>query len=537
MSVKSLNEQISEILIKNNLVKEEALKACKLESELMGEDITKTLVKNGFLTQSQIIDYIIDVDEESLINEQVVIPTIKPDILIDNKVMLNAVTSDRVYYSTSKTNSIEEIEYLLKTNYFPKHQMKNIPCNIEKLRDYLEKIQSIYYDESSVIDRIIRKAIKEGASDIHIVPNYDTYTILYRYLGVRHPDQMGLKEEYNQLSARIKDLSKMDMAEKRKPQDGSFQMEYNGKLVDLRVATVPTPDGEQIIIRILDPDKAQLNLENLGITELNEWRKGAGRSDGLCLICGPTGSGKTTTLNSTIREQDRFGKAIYTIEDPVEYRIPYVGQVNINSNVGLDFARAVRAFMRADPDIIVIGEVRDEETARNAIKAAETGHLVFATLHTGSILGSVNRLRDLGIDPHELKYVLRSIMVQRLIRVTCKICNGSGVNKATDSECKNCKGHGYSGRTVVSEIKYFSDLKDVSKVLKHHNKENFNNSENEYEDEISWNTMLDDAYNKFLKGQTSPGELIRVFATEAENKLIQDGYDLSLINDKGFFNE
>lgn len=525
-NVSSLNQEIEKILLEKKIVPEEAIKTAKMESEITGEEITRILVRNSFVTQAQIIDLIIEIDEETLTNEEVIVPTIPPEIFSENKIMLNGITSSVVYYSTSSSSNVDEIEYLLQTNYFPKHKIVNIPCNIEKLHEYLEKIQGIYFDESSIIERIVRKAIKEQVSDIHIVPNYDTYTILFRYLGVRHPDDMGDKEEYNQLCARIKDLSKMDMSERRKPQDGAFQMDYNGKLVDLRVATVPTPDGEQIVIRILDPDKAQLNLEKLGITALDEWRKGASRSDGLCLICGPTGSGKTTTLNSTIREQDRFGKAIFTIEDPVEYRIPYVGQVNINTNVGLDFARAVKSFMRADPDIIVIGEVRDEETARNAIKAAETGHLVFATLHTGSILGSLNRLRDLGIEAHELKYVLRSVMAQRLMRVKCKVCKGSGKNQKDHSQdCPICQGHGYDKRTVVSEIKYFSDMEEVATIISTKDKEAV----------ISWETMIQNAYSKFKKGETGAGEFIRIFASEAEKMLISDGYDLSKINDRGFF--
>jgi general secretion pathway protein E len=308
----------------------------------------------------------------------------------------------------------------------------------------------------------------------------------------------------------------MDMAEKRRPQDGGFQLDFNGRLVDLRVATVPTPDGEIVVIRILDPEKAQVNLDKLGITRVDEWRRGMTRSDGLCLICGPTGSGKTTSLNATVKELDRFGKAIFTAEDPVEYRIPYVAQVNINNSVDLDFARAIKAFMRSDPDIIIIGEVRDEETARNAIKAAETGHLVFATLHTGSIPGAVNRLRDLGVDAHELKYVLRSVMAQRLMRTICNACNGDG--------CKECFNKGYGGRTIVSEVKYFTTEKEVNAII---------NSNPDEDIDVTWSTMIEDGFLKYKTKETSPGEFVRVFGTEAENMLVADGINLEDIDDKG----
>lgn len=527
-NVSTLNEKLSEILLSRDIVPEEAIRTAKMESDITGDDITKILVRNGFVTQDKVLDIIIDLDSETLTNEEVIVPNIKPEVLINNKTMINAVTDKIVFFSTVNNNQADEIAYMLQQNYFPKHEIRQIPCNIAKYNEYAEKIKSIYEDDGNLVDRIIRKAIKNDISDIHIVPQYDTYTVLFRFLGVRYPDDMGTKEEYNQLGARIKDLSKMDMSERRKPQDGGFQLDYNGRYVDLRVATVPTPDGEIIVIRILDPEKAQLSLTSLGISAVEEWRKGASRSDGLCLICGPTGSGKTTTLNSTLREQDRFGKAIFTIEDPVEYRIPYIGQVNINTNVGLDFARAIKAFMRSDPDVIVVGEVRDDETARNAIKAAETGHLVFATLHTGSIPGAVSRLRDLGVEAHELKYVLRAVMAQRLMRIICTTCHGTGkTDDAEGKECQTCQGKSYSGRTVVSEVKYFSEMKDVLDII----------TSNEKDADITWKTMIEDGYDKFNKNITSPGEFIRLFGTEAERILSNQGYDVDSINDKGFFEE
>lgn len=527
-NVSTLNEKLSEILLARDIVPEEAIRTAKMESDITGDDITKILVRNGFVTQDKVLDIIIDLDSETLTNEEVIVPNIKPEVLINNKTMINAVTDKIVFFSTVNNNQADEIAYMLQQNYFPKHEIRQIPCNIAKYNEYAEKIKSIYEDDGNLVDRIIRKAIKNDISDIHIVPQYDTYTVLFRFLGVRYPDDMGTKEEYNQLGARIKDLSKMDMSERRKPQDGGFQLDYNGRYVDLRVATIPTPDGEIIVIRILDPEKAQLSLTSLGISAVEEWRKGASRSDGLCLICGPTGSGKTTTLNSTLREQDRFGKAIFTIEDPVEYRIPYIGQVNINTNVGLDFARAIKAFMRSDPDVIVVGEVRDDETARNAIKAAETGHLVFATLHTGSIPGAVSRLRDLGVEAHELKYVLRAVMAQRLMRITCTTCHGTGqAEDGEGKECQTCQGKSYSGRTVVSEVKYFSEMKDVLDII----------TSNEKDADITWKTMIEDGYDKFNKNITSPGEFIRLFGTEAERILSNQGYDVDSINDKGFFEE
>lgn len=511
---KSTDIQLYNYLIEQKTVPMEALNAALMETSINNEPLSNIIVRNGFISQKQIIDVMITIEPDYLVDEQVIIPTIEPETLRKLKTMIHAVTAQKVYLATLKTP--DEVRSNLQ-KFFPEHTIEFIPCSTEKLDSYLEKANAIYHDEGSIVEKIIRKAIQNGVSDIHIMPHYDTYSILFRYLGMRYVEAVSDKEEYLSLVARIKDLSRIDMTEKRIPQDGGFAIDYNGRMVDLRVATIPGSEGEIVVIRILDPEKAQFSLEKLGISEIREWRKGASRADGLCLICGPTGSGKTTTLNSTLRELDRFGKAIYTIEDPVEYRIPYIGQVTINSAVGLDFARAVKAFMRADPDVIVIGEIRDLETARNAIKAAETGHLVFATLHTASIPGAVNRLRDLGIEPHELKYVLRSVMAQRLMRTICIACNGDG--------CPVCFDKGYSGRTVVSEIKYFSSMKEVVNII----------STKEKDVNINWRTIQDDAFQKVKDGLSSPGEFIRTFGAEAEDMLVNAGFDLSRINEKGIY--
>lgn len=511
---KNTDRQLYDFLLNTKKVGLEALNAGLMETQVNGEPLSNILVRNGFITQNEVIDVMIKIEPDYLVDEEVIISSINPDLLRKLQTMIHAVTVNTVYMATLRSEA-EAKDNLKK--YFPEHEIEFIPCNPEKLDSYLERSDSIFNDEGSLVEKIIRKAIQNGVSDIHIMPHYDTYSILYRYLGVRYVEAVSDKSEYLSLVARIKDLSKIDMTEKRIPQDGGFPLDFNGRMVDLRVATIPSAEGEIVVIRILDPEKAQFSLERLGISNIKDWRKGSSRADGLCLICGPTGSGKTTTLNSTLRELDRFGKSIYTVEDPVEYRIPYIGQVTINAAVGLDFARAVKAFMRADPDVIVIGEIRDLETARNAIKAAETGHLVFATLHTGSIPGAVNRLRDLGVEAHELKYVLRSVMAQRLMRIICKACHGEG--------CKVCFEKGYSGRTVVSEIKYFSNMKDVLNII----------AEKDKDINITWDTIQDDAFLKVQQGLSSPGEFIRTFGAEAEELLVEHGYDLSKINDKGIY--
>jgi general secretion pathway protein E len=237
----------------------------------------------------------------------------------------------------------------------------------------------------------------------------------------------------------------------------------------------------------------------------------------LCLICGETGSGKTTTLNASVRELDRFGKKIYTAEDPVEYRIPYVGQVSMNSGVGYGFAQAIRNFMRADPDVMILGEVRDPDTARNAVKAAETGHLVIATLHTGNIVSSLSRLRDLEIPPFELRFILRSVLVQTLVKVVCRNCEGHGhVNHAV---CPVCAGSGYSDRTIVSECHSFGSHTEVDEIIE------MASQGGKSTGEWPWQTLIEDGIKKMLEGVTTSEELKRNFGSEFDDRMEAMGID------------
>lgn len=487
-------------LKERGLINDMALRAAKMEQSVSRVSLGEILVTNGFLHQDTLVKALLTITEDSLVDEELILPHVPADLLHEHKAMIAAQTVEAVYMAT--TSSIESIKYAFQ-DYFPGQEIRLISAGQTKIDAYLEKLDAIHDVESSILEQMLRKAIMSGVSDIHIGPRRESYSIFYRNLGVRRLEHEGDIEEYLTLISRIKDRAGMDIAERRVPQDGGFNFNFNGRLVDLRVATIPIVGGEICVIRILDPEKASQSMTDLGITGLESWRKGTSRSDGLCLICGPTGSGKTTTLNATVRELDRFGQAIYTAEDPVEYNIPYIGQVNINPAVGLDFSRALKAFMRADPDVILLGEIRDPETARNAIKAAETGHLVIATLHTGSIHGAVNRLRDLEVDAHELKYVLRSVLAQKLIRTLCPTCSSG------NPECVSCGGGGYAGRTIVSECHYFSGINEVNELLK--------------SDAINWQTMIEDAYEKYKDGQTDEQEFIRVFGAEAGDILEQKG--------------
>jgi type II secretory ATPase GspE/PulE/Tfp pilus assembly ATPase PilB-like protein len=490
-------DSLAEYLVKKKLVTQTAMEAALAEQKVTNERLGLILNRSGFIQRKTLFEAILATNPDKMQGEQIFSNRVPTDVLTELRAMIVAETDNEVFIATTSSEFI--VQYTL-TPYYPNTRINFVPVNHEALDSYLTDLNTLMSEDNNLVDRLLRQAARDNVSDIHIIPRYSSFSVFFRQLGVRRLVHEGTLDEYNTLSSRLKDLSRMDLAERRIPQDGGFSTDYDGKMLDLRVATLPTSNSEYIVIRLLDPDRVQPSLDGLGVTGVLDWRKGVSRPDGLCLICGPTGSGKTTTLNASIKEMDRFGRAIFSIEDPVEYRIPYVGQVNVNPTLHLDFARAVRAFMRSDPDVIILGEVRDAETARNAVKAAETGHLVLATLHTGSIFGAVQRLRDLEVPAHELRYLLRTVLVQRLMRVYCTSCGGKG--------CVKCSGTGFGGRTVVSECAYFSGEKEVSALLN---------------GDRWWISMLEDGVNQVVNGRTSSSEVIRVFGAEAETLLTEKG--------------
>lgn len=489
--------RLGEYLLSKGLLRKEQLEAALAEQKITQEKLGVILSRSGFITRRVLLDAILVLNPEKIHGEEFFSGRVPAETLMSLKAMIVAETERQVFISCLGSERQANVE--LKP-YYPDLDIVFVASNHEHVNAYLDQVEAMESNEDSLFERLMRMAMRDNISDVHIVPRYNSYSVFFRRLGVRHLAYEGSLDEYNTLSARIKDLARMDLAERRIPQDGPISIDHDGKMIDLRVATVPTGTSEYIVLRVLDPDRVQPSLDGLGVTRLEDWRKGVSRPNGLCLICGPTGSGKTTTLTATIKEMDRFGRAIFTMEDPVEYRIPYVAQVGANPAVGLDFARGVRAFMRLDPDVIVVGEVRDAETARNAIKAAETGHLVLATLHSSSIYGAVSRLRDLGVPAHELRYLLRSILAQGLMRTTCHHCHGKG--------CPVCQDTGFLGRTVISECAYFSGEKEVSRLLN---------------GEVWWPSLMDDAILKHRQDMSTADEVIRLFGAEAAAILNHNG--------------
>lgn len=323
------------------------------------------------------------------------------------------------------------------------------------------------------VDRIIREAIERRASDIHFEPYEAFFRVRYRLDGVLHQvGELSLLQR-EAIMSRLKIMAGLDIAEKRRPQDGRIRFQHGdrrtGRTIDLRVSTLPTEFGEKIVLRILDKGHLRLDLEALGFEAgpLTLFRRAIHQPYGIILVSGPTGSGKTTTLYAALNELNTDAVNITTIEDPIEYNLPGINQTHVRSDIGLSFAHALRAFLRQDPNIIMVGEIRDRETAEVAIRAALTGHLVLSTIHTNDAASTITRLVDMGIEPFLVASSLRLALAQRLVRRICPDCKHATTLDPAFAEayglepeasvysgtgCATCMSTGYRGRTALFEV-------------------------------------------------------------------------------------
>jgi len=323
-----------------------------------------------------------------------------------------------------------------------------------------------------LVDLIIKQAIDERASDIHIEPYSDKISLRYRIDGVLHEIPPPARHLHLPIVSRIKILSKLDIAEKRLPQDGGFRVRIEGRDIDLRISIMPTIYGEKAVLRILDKEGVVLDLDRMGFfpDQLEFFRKAIYSPFGLVFLTGPTGCGKSTTLYAVLTEIKTPKKNIVTVEDPVEYHVEGINQVQVRPEIGLSFASALRSFLRQDPDIIMVGEVRDLETAQICVRSALTGHLVLSTLHTNDAPSAVTRLVDIGIEPYLLMPSILIIVAQRLVRRLCLHCREAYEPTPEERQrygftdliyrakgCDKCNHFGYRGRTCISEMFFIND--------------------------------------------------------------------------------
>ncbi|MEE8459081.1 MAG: GspE/PulE family protein, partial [Phycisphaerales bacterium] len=379
-----------------------------------------------------------------------------------------------------------------------------------------------------LINLVLLQAIKDRSSDIHFEPFEDEFKMRYRIDGVLYEMVPPPKHLGPAITSRIKVMSNLDIAERRLPQDGRIRAKVLGRALDLRVSTCPTAHGEKAVMRILDNQAINVPLDDLGFNEhtLKIWKAQIDQPNGIILVTGPTGSGKTTTLYASLQQMDLRKLNVSTVEDPVEYDLPQITQIQTHEKIGMTFSAALRALLRQDPDVIMLGEIRDLETATIAIQASLTGHLVLSTLHTNDAPSSITRLINIGTEPFLIGAAVRAVLAQRLVRRVCAKCqemvkidpdvnntlkkHGVSISKAPRGKgCQKCRETGYSGRLGIYEMLVLDDfMRDA--IARNPNVTEFRSMCIER----GMKTLRDDGFKKVAEGRTSVEEILRV--TEAE---------------------
>jgi len=405
--------------------------------------------------------------------------------------------------------------------------------DLGKIADDLEQQSDLLAGDDDapvirLINAILSQAIKEKVSDIHIEPFEDRVAVRFRIDGILK-DVLGPKPEFAAvLVSRLKVMAKLDIAEKRLPQDGRITVRIAGHGVDIRVSTIPSAHGERVVLRLLDQAAGNLKLEQLNMPKdvYERFNNSLARPHGIILVTGPTGSGKTTTLYAGLSQVNDRSRNILTVEDPIEYLLPGIGQTQVNTKVDMTFARGLRAILRQDPDIVMIGEIRDSETASIAVQASLTGHLVLSTLHTNTAIGAITRLQDMGVEPFLLSSSLQVVMAQRLVRLLCEHCKTPHTLTEVECDrigaeptiaasetiykskgCDHCNQTGYRGRTAIYELIIIDDAlrqlihegvgeQAMLKYARH-----------------SSQSLMADGRRRILNGTTSLEEVLRVTAT------------------------
>lgn len=400
--------------------------------------------------------------------------------------------------------------------------------DLASLADEIPETEDLLENEDDapiikLINAMLGEAIKLGASDIHVETFEKNLVVRFRVDGVLREVLKPNRKLSSLLVSRIKVMAKLDIAEKRVPQDGRISLRIAGRAVDVRVSTMPSSHGERVVLRLLDKNNSHLDLNKLGMTLAVQkmFSQLILKPHGIILVTGPTGSGKSTTLYAGLTEINTKDRNILTVEDPIEYELEGIGQTQVNSKVNMTFARGLRAILRQDPDVVMVGEIRDLETAQIAVQASLTGHLVLSTLHTNTASGAITRLEDMGVEPFLLSSSLLGVLAQRLVRTLCVHCKQAhepdkeerallGVTKKEGiviyraAGCEHCNQTGYRGRTGIHELL----------VVDEHTRELIHNGKGEQSIEKYIRTqspsIRQDGFSKVLTGETTLEEVLRV---------------------------
>jgi general secretion pathway protein E len=561
------SDPVERILLRNNKLTEKTLGEIKSNQLQTGHYLGKTLVDHGYINANVLLETLskelslpflsfedfpksqLPIKEisisETFLKEKTVFPVhLKDNTLtlavfdpfdlhtIENlKVSLGK--NIKIFLSTEQT-IIEAIETYYGEGKSTMGRMvgsikedeKNITdtdLDTDHIRDMASEAPVI-----KLVNHIISKATEMGASDIHLEPFAEDLILRYRIDGILHNFEAPPKRLNSALCTRIKIMAELDISERRLPQDGRIKLQVQGKDIDMRVSTLPTLYGESVVIRILDRSNLNVDLEKMGFPkqELKNFQKLIQKPYGKILVTGPTGSGKTTTLYGALQNINTPDKKIITIEDPVEYQIRGINQIHVKPQIGLDFASGLRSIVRQDPDVIMVGEIRDAPTADVAIQAALTGHLVFSTVHTNDAAGAITRLLDMGVENYLISSALIGVLAQRLVRVICRTCiepvkissalkvqienpDQDNLKAFHGKGCKECNNTGFRGRSGIYELLVVDDTirqliltKSTSQLIR------------ESARKKGMATLREDGWKKVSKGITTVEEVLRVTVNE-----------------------
>ncbi|HXN42310.1 MAG TPA: type IV-A pilus assembly ATPase PilB [Myxococcaceae bacterium] len=517
-----MSGRLGELLVRENLISIQQLRKAQEEQQKNGTRIGSALIKTGAIEESKLTDFLsrqygvpainlkdFDIDPEiiklvpkDVAEKHLVIPVNRagPSLIVamcdpsniyavDDLKFLTGYNIEPVVASEISVREAIEKYYAEKTQSL-EEIVGEVTDDVEISREEAENLEDLakQADEAPVVklvNLILLDAIKKGASDIHVEPYEKDFRVRFRIDGVMYEVMRPPKQLKSAITSRLKIMAQLDISERRLPQDGRIKIKVGGgKEMDFRVSVCPTLFGEKIVLRLLDKSNLQLDMTKLGFeAEPLKWFKEAiDRPYGMVLVTGPTGSGKTTTLYSALSALNQVSDNLCTAEDPVEFNFAGINQVQVSEGIGLSFAAALRSFLRQDPDTIMIGEIRDFETAEIGVKAALTGHLVLSTLHTNDAPGTVSRLLNMGIEPFLVTASLNLILAQRLCRKLCQICRKACENLEEQAlvdagvppdkmgsftlyepaGCKECNDRGYRGRVAVYEVMPFWDgLKEL----------------------------------------------------------------------------
>lgn len=564
-------KSLGESLVEEGMITPQQLKQAQEEERRSGQRLHKVLVKMGLISEEDLVSFlsaklgvprielsnylidpkVIELIPEDLAKKYELVPVLKIQdrltcamvdpwniFAIDEIHMKTGLIVEPAVATETEINEALDgyygvkgsIEELIRSADESKIGVKEIKEDEVDIKDLVKELEGVVKEPIVIklVNLILMKAVGERASDIHIEPEEDVLRIRFRVDGMLHEIATPPKHLQSAVISRVKILSNLDIAERRTPQDGRFNIKVEGKKIDIRVSCMPTIYGENVVLRLLDASSALLGLDQLGFSKevLDKFEKLISRPHGIILVTGPTGSGKTTTLYSALNKINTAQKNIITVEDPVEYRLPGIRQIQVNAKVNLTFANGLRSILRQDPDIMMVGEIRDFETAEIAIHAALTGHLVFSTLHTNDAAGAITRMIDMKVEPFLLASSLIGVIAQRLVRTICPECKEAyeptketledigldtkeKINFYRGKGCPKCMNTGYKGRIGIFEL-LIPDAKISNLIVAKAQLDEIRNQGRS----LGMITLKEDGIRKVKEGLTTVEEVLRVTQEE-----------------------